>query len=482
MAAPRLASLLRVLLPALALACAPMTTQQEVAIGRQAAGQVERQMGLVRDPALEAYVSALGARLAALSPRQDVSYDFHVVDMAEANAFALPGGHIYVSRGLLALTNSEDELANVIGHEIGHVAARHHAQQQARAQEVGVLSALGTLAAGVLGGSQAAQAAGELGQVAGASYLAAYSRDQERQADEIGQTLAARGGWSPAGMGTFLDTLGKETALETGGKRNPSFLDTHPATPERVQSAAARAKSLVRAAPRPIAADRAAFFAKLNGLGVDADPAGGVFDGPVFLHPDFGFRVAFPAGWRTANSASAVGAAPQDRGAVIQLQLQGTGSDARAAAQQALAKSREAVVREAATRVGGLGAYEARLSQSGQQGRVGGLFTWVALGGRVFRIECIAPESRFEALGSACRNTVASFRPLDASDRASIRNHVLRIVTASSGETVAALTARSASAWSAQRVAIANGLDLSTRLERGRPVKVVVAEPYRPRR
>ena len=133
--------------------------------------------------------------------------------MAEANAFALPGGHIYVSRGLLAIANSEDELANVIGHEIGHVAARHHARQQARAQQVGVASVLGTLAAAVLGGAEAAQVVGQLGQIAGAGYMASHSRDQERESDEIGQTLAAKGGWNPAGMAEFLATLGRETTL-----------------------------------------------------------------------------------------------------------------------------------------------------------------------------------------------------------------------------------------------------------------------------
>jgi predicted Zn-dependent protease len=439
-------------------------------------------MGLVRDPALEAYVQALGARLAALSPRQDVSYTFHVVDMAEPNAFALPGGHIYVSRGLLALTNSEDELANVIGHEIGHVAARHHARQAARAQQVGILSALGTLAAAALGGAEAAQAAGQVGQLAGATFLASYSRDQERESDEIGQRLAAQGGWNPTGMGTFLNTLGRETTLAAGGQqRYPSFLDTHPATPERVQAAGARAKQLQRGPARPIAADRGVYFAKLDGLVVDADPSAGVFDGTVFRHPDLDFRVAFPSGWQTANTPAAVGAAPQDRASVIQLTLQAQGSDARAAARQALANQGDAIVRQGATSVGSQPAWQARLSQTTQQGKVGGLFTWIASGGRVYRLECIAAESRFQAFEPVCQRTVGSFRPLTRAERDEIRAHVLRVVAASSGETVAALAARSHSVWSAEWVAVANGLEPGARLERGRPVKIAVSAPYRSR-
>ena len=168
-----------------------MSPSREAAVGRDAASQVAAEIGLVNDPELTRYVSAIGERLAAKSPRQDVVYRFHVADMPEANAFALPGGYIYVSRGLLALANDEDELANVIGHEIGHVAARHSAQRETRAMGVGILSTLGTVAAGVLGGAGAAQAASQLGQVAGAGLIASYGRDQERQADEVGQKMAA---------------------------------------------------------------------------------------------------------------------------------------------------------------------------------------------------------------------------------------------------------------------------------------------------
>ena len=154
-----------------------MSPQREAELGREAAGQVAKQIGLVEDPALVAYVRAIGARLARLSPRTDVPYRFYIADMPEVNAFALPGGYIYVSRALLALTNSEDELANVIGHELAHVAARHAAQRETRAVGVGLLSMLGAIAAGALGGAEAAQVAGQIGQVAGAGLIASYSRD-----------------------------------------------------------------------------------------------------------------------------------------------------------------------------------------------------------------------------------------------------------------------------------------------------------------
>lgn len=463
----------------LVFACAPLTTEREVAVGKTAAQQVEVEMGIVRDPERVAYVRALGGRLAELSPRKDLSYDFNIVDMAEANAFALPGGHIYVSRGLLALSNSEQELANVVGHEIGHVAGRHHAQQQARAQQVGVLSALGTLAAAVLAGPEAAQGLGQLGQLAGASFLASHSREQEREADEIGQALAANGGWNPSGMAEFLATLERSTTLELGQERYPSFLDTHPATPERVQSAIARAKALPRAPAHPIAGDRAAFLRKLDGLVVDEDPAAGVFDGALFRQPDLDFRIAFPDGWKTVNSPSAVGGVASDQSAMIQLSLQSAGSDPRAAAQAFLAKQEIPVVKHGAVSIGGLSGYQVRAKQASQQGEIGALFTWIAHRNQIYRLECVTAEARFERFAPLCERTVESFRSLSAADRDAIRTHVLRIATARPGESLAALSARTGNVWSAEKTAVANGLQDASRPPADGLTKIAVEVPYR---
>jgi predicted Zn-dependent protease len=181
-----------------------MSPSREAAVGREAAAQVADEMGLVEDAALLAYVRGLGARVAAHSPRKDVSYQFAIANMAETNAFALPGGYIYVSRGLLALARSEDEVANVLAHEVGHVAARHAAQRETQALGVGLLSMLGTLGAAALGGQAAAAVAQQLGQVAGAGLIASYGRDQEREADDVGQRMARAAGFDPGGMVTFL--------------------------------------------------------------------------------------------------------------------------------------------------------------------------------------------------------------------------------------------------------------------------------------
>ena len=345
-----------------------MSPEREAAQGRDAAAQVEREIGLVRDPKLTAYVEQIGQRLAKHSPRHDVAYHFFVADMPEPNAFALPGGYIYVSRGLLALANSEDELAGVIAHEIGHVAARHAAQRETRQMGVGILSVLGTIAAGAMGGADAAQMASQLGQVAGAGMIASYGRDQERQADQIGQDLESKAGWDPAGLADFLTTLDREGKLRTGKSRNPSFLDSHPLPGERAVVARARAAELPRGAEARIARGHKAFLDRIAGVMVGANPEEGVFRDGLFLHPGLGFALAFPPKWQTQNTRQAVAAASPRRDAVIVFEGQGRTENPQTAAQRWTQANRVQVVESASTRIGGWPAFRALARAQGQAG------------------------------------------------------------------------------------------------------------------
>ena len=240
-----------------------LTVEQEKKIGEEEAKKVEQQMGLLDNEALTGYVNGVGQRLAKESPRQDVPYQFHVVDMTEPNAFALPGGYVYVTRGLLALVNTEDELAGVVGHEIGHVAARHTVQRVSRQ---GPFALITNLVSGVTGFFVpiVGDIVGGVGNFAQSLVFSPYSRSQESQADEVGQEMAAKAGWNPAGLAIFLDTLGREEALLSDGPRKPSFFDSHPATPDRVKHTTKHAKELTQASREPIAANRDAFLARLD--------------------------------------------------------------------------------------------------------------------------------------------------------------------------------------------------------------------------
>ena len=453
-----------------------MTTREEIAIGQRAAEQVASEMGLVERPALRTYVRELGQRLAQFSPRRDVPFTFDVVQMAEPNAFALPGGHVYVSRGLLAIANSEDELAGVIGHEIGHVAARHFAQRQTRSQAVGIATVLGTLAAAALGGGQAAQAVNQFGQVAGSGLIASYGRDQERQADEVGQRIAAAAGYDPAAIGDFLETLGRETTRETGRARQPSFFDSHPSTPERVRNTRTRATRLRPAPHHPIAASRRAFLDRLDGLALGADPAQGVFQDRRFLQPDMGFAIDFPVGWRTVNAADAVGAQHPEGVALVKLQAQQPQGDVRDAADRFAAQAELTLEQAASIRVGGLPAWRAYSRAS--NGNIA-QFTWVAFRGTIYRIDGIAKAQAYASVRDDLDRAARSFRALTARERAGIRERTLRVVAARARETLVALGRRTGNVWTPKQTAIANGVGLDVRFPAGFAVKIAQERPYR---
>jgi predicted Zn-dependent protease len=483
------------LLGAVLLACAtnPVTGRQEIvlmspereaSLGKQAAAEVAQTMGLVEDPDLVAYVRQVGGRVAAHSPRKDVPFQFAIASMAETNAFALPGGYIYVSRGLLALARSEEELANVLAHEVGHVAARHAAQRETRALGVGLLSLLGTVGAGLLGGDAAAGVASQVGQLAGAGLIASYGRDQERQADEVGQQMARAAGFDPGGMTTFLDALDREATLRAGQPRRPSFLDSHPATPERVKGASARAQQLGSRGGLPPPAERGAFVARLEGLLVDEDPAEGVLREQLFLHPDLDLRIAFPQGWAVQNGKQAVGAQEPDGAALVILMGQEQGSDPRAAAEKFVRANAQAleVLEDGALEGAGAPAYRVRARVALQQGTAGAELFWFAHRGTIYRLQCLARADSFSGFVPEFTRTAKSFRGLGAEERAGIRERRLHVVRASGGETLAALAQRSGNVWRVEQVALANGLESNARLAAGQRIKVAVERPYRGRR
>jgi len=202
--------------------------------GAKASKDLEANDGLYDDPKLTAYVNDTGQQVVRQVSDRQYDFQFHIIDQPVANALSLPGGYVYVTRGLLALTNSQDELACVLGHETTHVIKRHVAQRMEAATVPGIFALPGALVGTVsptVGDLLAAPARG-----VGALFLAGYSRDQEREADRIGQELAARAGFDPHAMPEFLDRLGQSESLTTNphDPRIPSILQTHPQTPERV--------------------------------------------------------------------------------------------------------------------------------------------------------------------------------------------------------------------------------------------------------
>jgi len=464
-------------LASLALACSVSFAPPEEPPPRaeQVEREIERQLGTLDDPVLGELVRELGRRVTAAAGVPAGSLRFAIANVPETNAFSFPSGNVYLSRGLLAFVRSEAELANVIAHEVAHVVGRHALQLESREQKLRSASLLKVLAASLGGRGDAALHSLAL---EGAGRMARYSRELEHTADREGQLLAARAGYDPAGMATFLEALDRETTFRLGLPRRPTFLDTHPAAPERAQNAATTARRLT--VPAPTSRLATAFLDRLEGLLVGEDPAEGVVRDGAFLHPDLDLRLVFPADWRIANTHAAVIAAPPDGPLVAVLELQEEYPDPAAAAVRFLrGNKRKVVLLESGPLAGAtVPAHQAavRVPRPGEP-LYARLF-WLALGGKIYRLECVGSAAGFERFGEAVFAAARSFRPLSPEERSNFRVRRLRVLPALAGERFEDLLARGGNVERLDQIALMNALDVGDRLAAGRRVKVVVETSY----
>ena len=450
-----------------------ISRETEQKLGEEEAAKVEQELGIVSEAELAAYVARVGARLVEHSPRKDVDYRFLVVDADLINAFALPSGHVYVTRGLLARLNSEDELANVIGHEIGHVAARHAVQRVTRAAPLAVATGIPAAAVGLVL-PRLGRGLGTLGQFAGSLALAPYSRSQESESDRLGQEMAAAAGWDPMGLPAFMHTLQREERL-SGASGPPSFLRTHPLTAERVKDGEAYGKKLERAEARPVAGGHAEFLAKLDGLLVGENPAEGIFREAAFLQPDLDLWLKLPEKWTFVNGRDFVAAQSPDEAARIVLQIAAEGDDV-------LGVAREFAQGDGA----GFGLLPkevklGRMPMARAYGRSGGAtldVSWIAYGGHVYQVTGVCKNGDYDAYQTPFIDVALSLRSLTPEERASITEDRLRIIRARKGEALAGLIDRTKSRWSTDQAAVANALEADASLGDGQRIKVPIVERY----
>lgn len=294
-----------------------MDEPAEIAQGQKAHLQVLKEQHACANPKVQAYVNTLGQKLAAQSHRANLTWTFTVLDSPEVNAFALPGGYVYVTRGIMAYLDNEAELAGVMGHEIGHVTARHGAQRATQQQTAG----LGVLAATVLGAvlegagvRGATDLAGQVSQAAAAGYIASYSREQESQADELGAEYLARNHYNPQNMVDVINVLKSQEqfAADTAraeGRQPPSgnnWLASHPSNDQRLADIRNVALQYTGTSQHYDDDGRARYLHAIDGLAFGDSPEEGVVRGPHFIHEGLGIALTAPSGWRVRNGTEAI--------------------------------------------------------------------------------------------------------------------------------------------------------------------------------
>jgi predicted Zn-dependent protease len=437
-----------------------MTTYDDARVGKESSQAVAAQIGILDDPTLSKYVNDIGHRLLRGIPRRGFDYQFSVVDQTEPNAFALPGGYIFISRGLLALANSEDELACVIGHEITHAAHRHSATQQGMADR--------TITIGYRGMAR----------------MASYSRDMERDADKGGQILCAAAGYDPMGMSTFLKNLGLYQRLKVGYTRGGSFFDSHPGSVERAGVNAVRAGEMRWRRDPALGDTRASLFAKTEGLAVGQRPQTGVFEGSEFFHPDLNFKLKFPMGWRLQNSAQAVAAMTKKGDAMIFLRADMPAGDPQEVAEAWVEKTREdspvKVKDSRPVKIGEIDGWRMKVEGSGRGGGITAYVTFIPYGAATWSVTGMTPSIRAQTYMGRTLSTARSFGPMTEDERNSIYSTKLRFATAQTGESLQALSERTGNGWPMNDTATYNAVYIDHHFKGGEPVKVFQRERYIP--
>lgn len=438
---------------------------QEIRAGQRAAREATRTLGLVADQALQDYVQQVGSRLAAASERSQLTWTFRVVDDPMPNAFAIPGGYVFLTRGILGVMESEAELASVLAHGIGHVNARHGAQALVRQSgpQLGVWAAPVAELRSLDGGA-----------VAGAGFLyLEHGADAERRADELAFRYMVAAGYDVTEVADVFSALAR---LETIGGRSalPSWLATHPDPGDRVAVAARRAGA-VATLPDSLRVDGTEYLDHVEDLVYGQDPRQGFIRGSTFVHPELRFRVELPTGWSYRSLGQVVVATSPDRDAALQLTIVEQVSADEAAQRFVTQPGVQSASGVETDVVNGNPRVMVAFRATTGAGPASGLAAWFAYGGRTYQLVGIAARQADNGHAEAFRQTMGSFAAVSDPRLLDVRPNRINIVRLGRATTFAEFNRRYPSVVDAEEVALLNRVaGASARLRPGGRMKRVV--------
>ncbi len=456
-----------------------LSEDQEIALGASSDPQIVASYGLYEDEKLQAFIDDKGQEMARISHRPELNYEFKILDSPVVNAFAVPGGYVYFTRGIMAHFNNEAEFAGVLGHEIGHITARHSARQYSKQ----VLATLG-LAVGMMVSEDFRQFAGMA--EAGVSLLfLKFGRDNESESDRLGVEYSTTVGYDAHEMADFFKTLGRLSARS--GASIPTFLSTHPDPADRYQKVQKQADKWQNKVRRgDFAVNQESYLNLIDGLVYGDDPRQGYVENNRFYHPELRFQFPTPRDWQIVNTPAQVQMAPESGEALIQLTL-GQGSSPEAAARQMLEQyqltelesSREQVNRLSALRI----VFEQRQEGTDGQGRTvtqtnfRGLAYLIEYDNLIYQFLGVAKPERYNAYTAAFSRTMTEFEPLNDPGKLNVKPERIRIRKIGRPTTLRnALRSFGVPENRMEEMAVLNGKELDDRVEGRSMIKVVEKE------
>lgn len=455
-----------------------LSEAEELAIGQQQDAEIRREMGVYDDPALQRYVSDVGSELARHSHRPNLPWTFTIVDSPAINAFALPGGYVYLTRGLMAYLDDESELAGVLGHEIGHVTARHAAQAYTRQAQANI----GLMILSIFVPST--QPFTELGASGLSVLFLKHGREAELEADRLGVEYGSSAGYDPTGVPRFLATLARVDALSERGI--PNWLSTHPDPGSRVVKAGPVAAKFLSEDAKKV--NHNEYLDRIQGLVFGDNPKDGIVRGNEFLHPLLRIAMKFPEGWELTNAPQAVMAQEPGTQHFMVLQevdrssasRQGSGQGTpQAIAEIALAAMRRAgytALDGTYERINGNEAYLGLYSGTAKDvGKVRMRAAHIAIGRQLYVVAGFAPEKEFDLVDRDIQPSVKTFRQLSPAEASAVRPNRVQFYVVRTGDSWQSIAARQGRNFvNAATLAIMNDREVSVQPQSGDRIKIVV--------
>jgi len=444
-----------------------LSETDEIKLGRQTDTQVVQEYGIYEDAKLTAYLNDICQRLAKISHRPNLEYHFKVVDVSVVNAFAVPGGYVYFTRGILASLNNEAELAGVMAHEIGHITARHSASQYSKAQFAQLGLGVGMVFAEKIPGLS------ELAQLGAGMLFLRFSRDNEREADDLGVEYSSKAGYDATQMANFFETLER---MNPGSDRSglPSWFSTHPNPEDRIKVVRVRAKEWQdRLGRRDLVLNRDEYLGRIDGLVFGDDPRQGYVEEHVFYHPELHFQFPVPANWKINNTPSNVQMVSGGQEAVMIFSTT-KGTSPHEAAKTFVSKNRARVIGTEAIQVNGLPSEKLLSDVQTQKGVVRVLSYFIQRGKEIFVFHGLTSPGLFQKYGSIFEGTMRNFRELSDPKRINVKPDRIRIrAIGSAGTLENALRSLGVPNEKLKETALLNGRNLDEVIPANTMLKVV---------